>query len=329
MLAPEQMEALAGASSGLPFGGMVGRPLHAASLDILQINTGKRCSLTCRHCHVEAGPGRTELMGRDVFEKCLEILARHDIGTIDITGGAPEMNPWLPWFIHEAAALGRRLMVRSNLAILLEDGYSRFIDLFASHGVEVVGSLPDYRMERTDRQRGSGVFNRAIEAMRRLNALGYAQPGSSLVLDLVHNPVGAYLPAPQAALEHEYRARLKADHGVDFNSLFCLVNSPTGRYLEYLIGSDNLGDYMSSLRQSFNPATLDCLMCRTTLSVGWDGRLYDCDFNQMLDLPVSCASSATVGDFDYGKLKTRKIVTADHCFCCTAGAGSSCQGALR
>jgi radical SAM/Cys-rich protein len=184
-------------------------------------------------------------------------------------------------------------------------------------------------MERVDRQRGAGVFNRVIEAMRRLNSLGYAQPGSPLLLDLAYNPAGTYLPGSQAALEHEYKSRLEADHGVYFNTLFCLVNSPTGRYLEYLIRSDNLDDYMNSLHLSFNPSTVESLMCRTTLSVGWDGRLYDCDFNQMLDLPVSCASSANVHDFDHDELARRRIVTGNHCFSCTAGAGSSCQGSLR
>lgn len=329
MMPSEQMEILSSIPPEASFGRRISTPLCAVSLDILQINTGKRCNLSCRHCHVEAGPNRPEVMDRTVFERCLQVLGRHDIGTIDITGGAPEMNPELPWFIHEAAALGRRLMVRSNLAILHGDEYSHFMNLYASHGVEIVASLPDYRMERVDRQRGAGVFKAVIEAMKQLNALGYAQPGSPLHLDLVYNPVGTYLPGTQAALEHEYKARLKAEFGVYFNALFCLVNSPTGRYLEYLIGSDNLHDYMNSLHLSFNPSTVECLMCRTTLSVGWDGRLYDCDFNQMLELPVSCTSSRNIRDFSVEEIVRRRIVTGNHCFSCTAGSGSSCQGALR
>jgi radical SAM/Cys-rich protein len=329
MTSCEQLEILNNIPLNTPFHRKIDAPLRAESIDILQMNIGKRCNLSCKHCHVEAGPERSEIMGRQVFEKSLEVLREYQIGTIDITGGAPEMNPELPWFIREAALLNRRLMVRTNLAILLDEQYKHFIKLYADSCVEIIASLPDYHEERTNRQRGNGVFRRIIEAMRLLNERGYGRPGSGLVLDLVYNPVGAYLPGAQQALEHEYKMRLKREHGVVFNTLFCLVNSPIGRYLEYLIRSENFEDYMSVLNTSFNPATLNCLMCRNTLSIGWDGRLYDCDFNQMLDMPVDCSTSSHIDDFDFRQLKNRKIVIGNHCFSCTAGAGSSCQGALE
>lgn len=313
----------------ISFHGRINAPLHADTLDILQLNVGRRCNLSCKHCHVEAGPDRPEIMSRRVFEKCLEVLVRHPIGTIDITGGAPEMNPELPWFIQEAARLNRRLMVRTNLVILLDEAYKPFIDLYTDNCVEIVASMPDYHEERVNSQRGEGVFRRIIEVMRLLNERGYGKQDSGLVLDLVYNPVGAYLPGSQQALEYEYKTRLKSEHGIVFNSLFCLVNSPTGRYLEYLIRSENFEDYMGVLRTSFNPSTVHCVMCRNTLSVGWDGCLYDCDFNQMLDLPVDCSGSSHINNFDYKRLMNRKIVIGNHCFSCTAGSGSSCQGATQ
>jgi radical SAM/Cys-rich protein len=311
-----------------PFHRKFPEALHAVSVDILQVNVGRRCNLVCRHCHLDAGPDRPEVMGREVFEKCLEIIEGHAIGTIDITGGAPEMNPHLPWFIAKAGRLGRRLMVRTNLVILLEKDYQHFSRLYADNGVEVVASLPDYHRDKADRQRGAGAFDRIIDGMRLLNSLGYGKPGSGLALDLVYNPVGTYLPGAQHSLEHEYHTRLDREYGVCFNGLFCLANSPTGRFLEYLIKSENLTDYMGALNASFNQATVNGLMCRNTLSVGWDGRLFDCDFNQALDMPVACGSSDTVYSFDVHALACRKIVLGNHCYSCTAGAGSSCQGAL-
>ncbi len=303
-------------------------PLYADSIQILQLNVGRRCNLACKHCHVEAGPHRGEMMDWPVFEKCLEILSRHSIATIDITGGAPEMNPGLRRFIEAAAALERRLMVRSNLFILLDPAYRHFIDVYTDNGVEVVTSLPDYQALRTDRQRGKGVFDGVVEVMQELNRRGYGQPGSGLALDLVHNPAGAYLPGSQEALTREYKRRLADDHGVVFNRLYCLSNSPVGRYLEYLIRSDNYEDYMTELVNAFNWAAVDGVMCRTTLSVAWDGGLYDCDFNQMLALSVNHGAPAHIDIFDFDKLSRRQIVTANHCYACTAGAGSSCQGAL-
>lgn len=325
----EQLYYLGCVPGDVPFREKITQPLFAEDIQILQLNVGCRCNLMCKHCHVEAGPNREEMMGRAVFEKCLEILNTHNIGTIDITGGAPEMNPHLPWFIEQAASLGRRLLVRSNLVILLEEGYRKFIDLYTDHNVEIVSSLPDYHALRTDRQRGQGVFNQIILAMRKLNGKGYGHPDSGLVLDLVHNPVGAYMPGSQEALSVEYKQRLEQEQGVTFNSLFCLTNCPVGRYLDYLIRTENYEEYMIELISAFNLAAVDDVMCRTTLSVGWDGKLYDCDFNQMLAMTVNHGAPAHIDIFDFDQLKQRQIMIANHCFACTAGKGSSCQGALN
>ncbi|PKN69985.1 MAG: radical SAM protein [Chloroflexi bacterium HGW-Chloroflexi-5] len=302
-------------------------PLAAKSIDILQINVGRVCNLACRHCHVNAGPDRRESMSRPVLEKCLEILGSFPISTIDITGGSPEMNPHFEWFVTEAARLNRRLIVRSNLTLLKEEPYRRLPKIFSENRVEVVTSLPDYLEGKSDRQRGAGVFRQVIEAMRELNRLGYGMEGSSLLLDIIHNPVGAYLPGSQTALEHEYRERLRAEHDVRFNQLFCLTNLPVGRYLEYLLASGNFEDYLSTLCHSFNLIAVDKVMCRTTLSVGWNGSLYDCDFNQMLDLKVDHGAPDHILNFDMQKLEKREIVINNHCYGCVAGAGSSCQGA--
>ena len=302
-------------------------PLTAISIDILQISVGRVCNLACRHCHVDAGPKRTEIMSRKVLDKCLEVLEHYPISTIDITGGAPEMNPHLEEFVRQVAKLKKRLIVRSNLTLLLEAPYRRFLDLFQENQVEIVASLPDYLEIKSDRQRGQGVFQRVIETMRELNVRGYGMEGSGLVLDIVHNPVGAYLPGSQTALEREYRRRLLAEHSVHFNQLFCITNIPVGRYLEYLLASDNLDDYFELLCQAFNPMAVDRVMCRTTLSVSWDGSLYDCDFNQMLDLKVSPEAPDNIMNFDWERLKSRRIVLHNHCYGCVAGSGSSCQGA--
>ena len=325
----EQLRHLAHVPGDISFHNKLKNPLLAEDIQIFQLNVGRRCNLTCKHCHVSAGPHRSEMMDRAVFEKCLQVLADHPIGTIDITGGAPEMNPHLPWFITEAAKLDRRLLVRSNLLVLLEAPYRHLVDLYAENRVEVVTSLPHYNAQRTDRQRGEGVFVKVVRVMRVLNAKGYGRPGSGLILDLVSNPVGAYLPGAQAQLAHEYRKRLIDEHGVVFNNLFVLTNSPVGRYLEYLIRSDNYEDYMTELINAFNWSAVESVMCRNTLSVGWDGKLYDCDFNQMLALPVDHGAPAHIDIFDFDLLKTRRIVIANHCYACTAGAGSSCQGALE
>jgi len=301
-------------------------PLRAESVEILQINIGYRCNLECRHCHVEAGPLRSEMMPDVIMQQCLKVLKAHPIPTIDITGGSPEMHPDLPWFVQQCGALKRRLLVRTNGVILLEKGYESYIDLYARNRVEVVVSLPHMDSQKTDRQRGEGIFPKLIEALRKLNSQGYGQAGTGLVLDLVHNPVGAYLPGSQASLEDHYRQVLKERYGIGFNHLFCLTNMPLGRFLDYLRRTDNYEDYWAALVNVFNPAALRSVMCKTTLSVAWDGRLYDCDFNQMLGLPTDHGAPDHILAFDIDKLVGRRIVVGNHCYGCTAGAGSSCQG---
>ncbi len=303
-------------------------PLTARDVSILQINVGRKCNLACKHCHLKAGPSRTEIMPREVLESCLTVARDPAITIIDITGGAPEMNPDLEWFISEVATLGKRLIVRSNLVILLDDAYTKFIEIYSRNKVEIVGSLPDLHQERNDRQRGAGVFAHEIRALRLLNEHGYGQSTSGLILDLVHNPVGAFLPGSQKALEHEYKNKLQTDYGIQFNNLYCLTNNPTGRYVDYLKSTDNYEEYMEALVNAFNPCAANEVMCRSTISVGWDGTLYDCDFNQALELSINHGTPNTIVHFNALELCNREIVIADHCYACTAGAGSSCQGAL-
>jgi radical SAM/Cys-rich protein len=303
-------------------------PLRAGGIDILQMNITRRCNLACKHCHVQAGPRRTEMMSRETMTLCIAAADNKKISTIDITGGAPEMHPDLEWLIGKLAPLKKRLIVRSNLVVLLEPEFRHFMDVFAANKIELVGSLPDYNAEKADRQRGAGTFEAMISAVRALNQRSFGVPGSGLALHLVHNPVGAYLPGPQSALEAEYRRALRDVHGLHFNTLFCLVNSPIGRYRDYLKRSGNLSDYMRTLQCAFNPQTVNSVMCRTTLSVGWDGRLYDCDFNQMLNLTVNSGAPDHIKAFDFARLAKREIVVRSHCFACTAGSGSSCQGSL-
>jgi radical SAM/Cys-rich protein len=303
-------------------------PLKAVAVNTLQMNITQKCNLACKHCHVQAGPQRTEIMSRETINQCIQVAQHPSISTIDITGGAPEMHPDIEWLVREMAQLGKRILVRSNLVILLETGYQHLIDTFAKNKIEIVGSLPDYRAQRSDRQRGNGIYDKIMEAMRLLNKAGYGRPDSGLLLDLMHNPAGAYLPGSQSALEAEYKRVLSQEHNVFFNSLFCLVNCPIGRYLEYLKNSGNLDDYMQTLRKAFNPQTAQKVMCRTTVSVGWDGKLYDCDFNQVENLSVNSGSPDHIFTFNYNLLARRNIEIRDHCFACTAGAGSSCCGAL-
>ncbi len=301
-------------------------PLFSHSIDIFQLNLGNRCNLACRHCHVSAGPGGKNIMPPAILNKCLEILKKIKIGTIDITGGSPEMHPQFKGFIQECAPLNRRLIVRSNLAILTEPGFRDFPEFYAKHKVEIVSSLPSFDEQKTDRQRGFGVFQKIIQSMKTLNQIGYGMPNSSLQLHLVHNPTGAYLPASQKSLQNEYAQLLKNKYNILFNNLFCITNMPIGRYLDYLKQSDNYEEYMESLVCAFNPSALDNIMCKNTISIGWDGTLYDCDFNQMLHLPIDHGAPDNIMNFDYEKLKKRQIVVDNHCFGCTAGAGSSCQG---
>ncbi len=302
-------------------------PLKAAGVDVLQMNICRKCNLFCKHCHVEAGPHRTEMMSKSLLEKCLDILRNNAISTIDITGGAPEINPYLEWFLDNASQLKRRLIVRSNLTLLLEDSYRHFIDSYVRNNVEIVTSLPHYKAEGTDKQRGKCAFATIIEVIKKLNARGYGKENSGLVLNLVHNPTGFYLPGSQPALAREYKSRLLKDHGVYFNDLFCITNMPVGRYLEHLQKTDSLSDYMTELVNAFNSAAAENVMCKNTLSVSYDGQLYDCDFNQMLELPTE--TNAHLDDFDIGTLSHRRIVLANHCYGCTAGSGSSCQGSTE
>jgi radical SAM/Cys-rich protein len=285
----------------------------------------RSCNLACRHCHVQATPDRPEIMDRATMQACLHAARRPEVTTIDITGGAPELHPDLSWLLGELALLGKRVLVRTNLTVLMRPELAHLPALFRHSRVDLVASLPDYHAARVDRQRGPGTFATSIEVLRRLNALGYGHDG--LVLDLVHNPAGAFLPAGQSALETEYRRELRK-HGVEFNHLLVLSNFPVGRFLEFLVGSENLTDYMRELRRAFNPATVANVMCRSTVSVAPDGALYDCDFNQVLGLPLEAAGSGTIADFDPAVLTRRRVIAADHCYGCCAGAGSSCQGAL-
>ena len=303
-------------------------PLTATDIEIFQINLGKKCNQTCRHCHVDAGPDRTEVMPREVLDQCLAVLANSDIPTVDITGGAPELHPDFCELVEQAAAMGKGVMDRCNLTILLLPNYAHLPEFFAEHNVEIVGSLPYYREKQTDAQRGAGVFNESIEALTRLNAVGYGMPGSGLLLNLVTNPVGAFLPGNQASLELQWKRELEQRHGIVFNNLFTITNMPISRFLDWLQETNNLEGYMTRLLDAFNPGAAQGVMCRNTLSVGWDGRLYDCDFNQMLELGLGPGLPESIFDFDLAEIRNRKIVIGPHCFGCTAGAGSSCSGVI-
>lgn len=300
-------------------------PLATGPIEIFQINVGRLCNQTCRHCHVDAGPDRREVMSRETMEQCLEALAKTDIPTVDITGGAPELNPHFRFLVEEVRKLGRHVMDRCNLTIIETAAHRDLPEFLAEHQVEVVCSLPHVRALNTDRQRGEGVYDKSIRALRRLNALGYGDGRSGLRLVLVTNPAGAFLPGGQASLEREWKREMAARHDVRFDALYTITNMPISRYLEWLDESGNLEAYMAKLVGAFNPAAALGVMCRNTLSVGWDGQLYDCDFNQMLDMPVR-GPIAHVRDFDAALLEGRSIATERHCYGCTAGAGSSCGG---
>lgn len=304
-------------------------PLKARSIDILQMNITRRCNLRCRHCHIGGSPECRESLSKEHLKACLRAAGHPEVFTLDITGGAPEMHPNLEWFLENAAACGKKLILRSNGVILLEQPYRRFPAVYADNGVDIVVSFPSLQRERTDRMRGTGTFDRLIAALQVLNKIGYGMPDSGLVLDLAHNPTGAYLPGSQMELENIFRSRLRCEYDIEFNGFYCLINCPVGRYLDFLKQSGNLEDYFSSLRQSFNPAAASRVMCRSTLSVAADGRLFDCDFNQALNLPIIDGVPTHIEDFDFDKLANREIAISSHCFACTAGAGSSCQGELK
>jgi len=303
-------------------------PLRAAGIETLQVNVGKLCNQACRHCHVDAGPGRTEIMTRETAERVVEVLRRYNIANVDITGGAPELNPNFDYLVSEARALGRHVIDRCNLTVLFVDGKRYLPEFMRDHQVEITASLPCYTEENVDKQRGKGVFSPSIAALRRLNELGYGQPETNLKLHLVYNPLGPSLPGPQESLEADYHRHLQDEHGVVFNHLYTLTNMPISRFLADLNRSGKNESYMKLLREKFNPSTVDGLMCRSLVSVGWDGTLYDCDFNQMLDLPVNHGLPNHIRNFDSFLLARREIRTGQHCYGCTAGAGSSCLGAL-
>jgi radical SAM/Cys-rich protein len=304
-------------------------PLQPKKIEILQINVGYMCNQVCAHCHVDAGPDRKEIMTIETMNQILEVLKTTEVNTLDLTGGAPEMNPNFRWFVEEASKIGvKDFIVRSNLTIILANKkYHDLPEFFAKHNIHVVSSLPFYKREKTDKQRGDGVFDKSIKALQMLNEVGYGKEGSNLKLDLVYNPSGAFLPTDQAGLEKDFKKALKEDFNIDFHNLFAITNLPISRFLEYLIASDNYEDYMYALVEAYNPAAVANVMCTNTISVSWDGFLYDCDFNQMLGLKVA-SSEKHISQFNEEVLNKRNIIISQHCYGCTAGAGSSCQGTV-
>ena len=299
----------------------------------LQINVGKLCNQACHHCHVEAGPKRTEIMTREVAERTLELLAASlTVEVVDITGGAPELNPTFRWLVREARRLGRHVIDRCNLTVFFQPGMEDLPEFLAKHQVEITASLPCYTAENVDKQRGHGAFEKSVRALRLLNGLGYGLPDSPLLLNLVYNPLGAYLPPPQDRLQADYKRQLHERFGIEFHRLFTLTNMPIKRFADFLQQTGKHAAYMSLLVNHFNPKTVSNLMCRTLVSVGWDGKLYDCDFNQMLELSMSPAHDRlglTVWKLDsFSGLSGQRVTTGSHCFGCTAAAGSSCGGAL-
>ena len=305
-----------------------GLELRASSVETLQVNVGKLCNQACKHCHVDASPARTEIMTRDTVQLVIAALSRFRFQTLDITGGAPELNPSFRYLVAEARALGTKVIVRHNLTVMFEEGQGDLPDFFRDQDVEVVSSLPYFLEQQTDAQRGHGVFHKSIEALHKLNAVGYGEEGSGLVLNLVYNPVGAFLPPSQGSIEADFRRELLARYNVSFNHLYTITNMPIKRFLDYLRRSGNEERYMRKLVEAFNPCAVEGLMCRTLVSVDWTGRLYDCDFNQMLELGVSPELPQSISSFDPSKFLSRRVMTGTHCFGCTAGAGSSCGGAV-
>jgi radical SAM/Cys-rich protein len=306
-----------------------GLTLQRARTQVLQINVGKKCNQTCVHCHVNAGPARREMMTQETMQRLLAWLAQTAIPTVDITGGAPELNPHFRFLVQEARSLNRHVIDRCNLTILFEPGQENLAEFLAHHQVKVVASLPCYGPENVDAQRGDGVFDKSIRALQKLNDLGYGRD-ENLQLNLVYNPNGASLPAPQKALEEDYKTRLHNDFGIVFNHLFTITNMPIARFASFLKKSGKLDEYQELLVNAFNPEAVEGLMCRNTLNISWQGEVYDCDFNQMLGLPWSKGQKAPLylWDINPHNIETRPILTANHCFGCTAGSGSSCSGAL-
>lgn len=299
-------------------------PVKAGKPEILQLNVTRACNLSCRHCHVCASPYREEVMSPEIMEKCIRVIKDNRIAVVDITGGAPELNPYLEDFLKELSSPDIRVIVRSNLVILKDSPYNRFLNIYPECGVEICASLPDFRQAGTDRQRGNGVFKSVITILQKLNEKSYASPDSELTLNLVYNPGGAYPSGSQESIESEFRKRLQNEYNITFNNLFCINNMPVGRFLNALVQKDMLQEYLEDLQAVFNPCAVPGLMCRNTISVGFDGTLYDCDFNQMLNLKIK--ETDHIDKFDMEALGKREIVLHNHCYGCTAGSGSSCQG---
>ncbi len=314
-------------NSSINFDEKIGAELFAVNVDTLQVNVGKLCNQACKHCHVDASPIRTEIMPREIVDACLKVLRDFRILTLDITGGAPEMIPDFRYFVKEARKTGAKIIVRHNLTVMFEENQTDLPEFFAANKCEVVCSLPYFLQTQTDAQRGAGVFDKSIEGLKKLNAVGYGID-EKLVLNLVYNPVGAFLPPEQTAIEADFKRELTSRYDIVFNNLFTITNMPIARYLDWLRRSGNETSYMQKLVNAFNPATISGLMCRNLISVDWRGNLYDCDFNQMLELGIESDLPQTIFDFDLEKLKNRQIVTGNHCFGCTAGSGSSCGGTV-
>ena len=304
-------------------------PIRPKKLEILQINLGYMCNQVCEHCHIDAGPDREEIMTRETMLQCLDVIKKTKAHTLDLTGGAPEMNPEFRWFVEEASKAGiKDFIVRSNLTIIRANKkYHGLPEFFKTYNVHVVSSMPHWTRGKTDKQRGDGVFDKSIKALQELNAIGYGMPNSNLKLDLVYNPSGAFLPGDQASLEKEFKKSLLEDFGIHFHNLFAITNLPISRFLDYLIASENYEDYMYSLVEAYNPSAVANVMCTNTISVSWDGWLYDCDFNQILDLKVA-SKIKHIKDYNEELLHNRDIIISQHCYGCTAGAGSSCQGSV-
>ncbi|MDC1326764.1 arsenosugar biosynthesis radical SAM protein ArsS [Ulvibacter sp.] len=304
-------------------------PLRPRTLEILQINVGYMCNQVCDHCHVDAGPDRTEIMTKETMMRCLDVIKNTKAHTLDLTGGAPEMNPNFRWFVDEASKAGiKDFIVRSNLTIIRANKkYHDLPQFFKEHNVHIVSSMPHWTRGKTDKQRGDGVFDKSIKALQDLNAIGYGMPGSNLRLDLVYNPTGAFLPADQSGLERDFKKGLMDDFGIEFHNLFAITNLPISRFLDYLIASENYEDYMYSLVEAYNPAAVKSVMCTNTISISWDGWLYDCDFNQMLGLKIA-SKVKHISEYNEDIINDRDIVISQHCYGCTAGAGSSCQGSV-
>ncbi len=303
-------------------------PLKSGQLKSLQVNVGKLCNQTCRHCHVDAGPDRRELMTKDNFLHCLRLLTESTIETVDITGGAPEMNPLFEWFVREVRRLGRHVIDRCNLTILTAPGFTHLPQFLADQQVEVIASLPCYLEENCDAQRGDGVFQKSIDALKLLNGLGYGRKNSELKLSLIYNPAGPSLPPNQQKLEQSYRDQLRQRFEIEFNHLYTITNMPISRFLDDLLQTGRYDEYMALLVNSFNRDSLDGLMCRSTLSIDWQGNLFDCDFNQMLNLPLIDCLPRHISNVGIADLENRRVAVGRHCYGCTAGAGSSCTGSL-